>query len=166
MSYIFLDESGNLGFDFSKKKTTNYFVITFLFVKSKSSIESIIKKVFRTLPKKGLKSHSGVLHAFKEKPKTRIKLLSLLNEKDISIIAIFLNKRKVYTKLHDEKHVLYNYVANILLDRVYTKKLIPLDQPIHLVASKRETNKFLNQNFKYYLKTQVENKHNVDLIIK
>ena len=36
-------------------------------------------------------------------------------------MSIYLNKKKVFTKLHDEKHVLYNYVTNILIDRVYTK---------------------------------------------
>jgi len=29
---------------------------------------------------------------------------------DSPIMAIYLNKKKVYTKLQDEKHVLYNYV--------------------------------------------------------
>ncbi len=31
MPYIFMDESGDLGFDFDKSGTTNYFVITLLF---------------------------------------------------------------------------------------------------------------------------------------
>ena len=30
MAYIFMDESGCLGFDFKKPKTSRYFVITFL----------------------------------------------------------------------------------------------------------------------------------------
>ena len=29
VAYIFLDESGDLGFDFEKKRTTKYFVVTF-----------------------------------------------------------------------------------------------------------------------------------------
>ncbi|MBI5325501.1 MAG: DUF3800 domain-containing protein [Ignavibacteriae bacterium] len=166
MPYIFLDESGDLGFDFSKKKTSKNFVITFLFLKSKSSVESIVKKIFRSFNKKELKRHSGVLHAFKETSATRKKLLSMLGEKDVSIISIYLNKRKVYTKMKDEKHVLYNYFANILLDRVFTKKLIPINQPIHLIASRRETNKFLNQNFKNYLESKFDSKHRVKLIIE
>ena len=166
MPYIFLDERGDLGFDFSKKKTSKYFVITFLFLKSKGSVENIVKKIFRTFNKNEIKRHSGVLHAYKEKPNTRLKLLTMLKGKDVSIISIYLNKKKVYTKLKNEKHVLYNYVANILLDRVYSRKLIPIDQPIHLIASRRETNKFLNQNFKHYLESQSDSKHNVRLIIE
>jgi hypothetical protein len=164
MAYIFLDESGDLGFD-PKKKSSKCFVIAFMFVENKGPVEKVIKKVARSLSKKELKKHVGVLHACKEKPKTRTKILGALNEKKISILSIYLNKKKVYTKLQDEKHVLYNYVTNILLDRIFTKKLIPLNSPIHLIASRRETNKFLNYNFKNYLKGQVKNNHKLDIDI-
>jgi len=33
MAYIFLDESGDLGFDLSKGKTSKYFVIIFLYLR-------------------------------------------------------------------------------------------------------------------------------------
>lgn len=168
MAYIFLDESGDLGFNFSKKRTSNYFVVTFLFTQNKRPIEKVVKKVFKSLPDKVRKKHSGCLHAVKEKPHTRLKLLNLLTQEDIAIFSIYLNKRKVYTKLQDEKHVLYNYVTNILLDRLYTKKLVPLDKKIHLVASKRETNRFLNENFQTYLQSQIESNHKlaIDIEIK
>ncbi len=159
MAYIFLDESGDLGFDFEKKKTSKIFVITFLFVKNKDSVERIIKKVFKGFTRLERMFHSGCLHCHKEAPKVRNKVLNLLNEKDVSIMSIYLNKKKVYTKFHDEKHVLYNYVTNILIDRICTKKLIPTDEKINLVASRRETNKFLNQNFKDYLENEVNKSH-------
>jgi hypothetical protein len=165
MAYIFLDESGDLGFD-SQKKSSKYFVVTFLFVENKGPIEKVMKKAARNLSKKELKRYIGVLHACKEKPKTITKVLGVLNEKDISVLSIYLNKRKVYTKLKDEKHVLYNYISNILLDRLLTKRLVPLDSKIHLVASRRETNKFLNENFKSYLKHQVKNNHQLDINIE
>ena len=83
-------------------------------------------------------------------------------------MTIYLNKKRVYTKLQNEKQVLYNYVANILLDRIYTKKLLPLSKTILPIASRRETNKFLNQNFKNYLNNQIVNRHkvNVRVVIK
>lgn len=166
MSYIFLDESGDLGFNFKKKKTSRYFVITLLFVKDKKPIEKIIKKIFKAFSKMEIKNHHGVIHAFKEKPATRQKILNLLREKEVSVISIYLNKSKVYTRLQDEKHVLYNYVANILLDRVYTKKLIPTNEPITLVASRRETNKFLNENFCNYITNQISGNHKIDFSIE
>ncbi|MFA6571259.1 MAG: DUF3800 domain-containing protein, partial [Bacteroidota bacterium] len=75
MAYIFLDESGDLGFDFSKKKTSNNFVITFLFLKTKNSVENIVKKIFRSFNKNEIKRHSGMLHAYKETKNTRKRLL-------------------------------------------------------------------------------------------
>ena len=68
--------------------------------------------------------------------------------------------------MQNEKHILYNYVTNILLDRIYSRKLIPLDQPIHLIVSKRETNKFLNENFNYFIHENVKNVHKLDLKIE
>jgi hypothetical protein len=69
MSYIFLDESGDLGFDFSKTKTTNYLVITFLFADNKRPIEKVVKTIHRGLRKK-YKMRDGMIHACKEEPVT------------------------------------------------------------------------------------------------
>lgn len=160
MGYIFLDESGDLGFDFEKKKTSKYFIITFLFSKNKKILESIVKKIFKGFTKTELRSHAGILHAFKEQPKTRQKLLRMFSEKMAGdVIVITLNKKKVYTNLRDEKQILYNYVANILLDRVFTKKLIPPGETVEIIASRRETNKFLNANFKNYIENKTMSKH-------
>jgi len=158
MAYIFLDESGDLGFNFEKKKTSKIFVITLLFTDNKRPIEKIVKKTHSELRKK-YKRKFGALHAVREKPITSQRLLKRLDEKDCVIMTIYLNKKRVYTKLQEEKAVLYNYVANILLDRIYTKKIIPIEKTIELIASKRETNKFLNENFKNYLDSQVKNRH-------
>ncbi len=167
MAYIFLDESGDLGFNFKKKKTSQYFVITFVFAKDKKPLEKMVQKVFRGFSKTEIKTHNGVLHAYKENPKTRQRLLGFFHDKKVAdIITIYLNKKKVYTKLQDEKHVLYNYVTNILIDRVCTKKLIPTDEKITIIASRRETNKFLNENFSSYLKDQAKTNHKVDMEIE
>ena len=162
MVYIFLDESGDLGFDFNKPKTTKFFVITILFASSKRPIEKCVRLVHRGLRRKYKKIHS-VLHAVEEEPATRQRMLNKLSEKDCAIMAIYLNKRRVYTKLQNEKAVLYNYVANILLDRIITKRLIPKAEPVCLIASKRETNKFLNENFRNYLKEEAKNTHKLDV---
>lgn len=165
MSYIFLDESGDLGFDFKKKNASKFFVITFLFVPdSKLPIEKIVKKTHGELQKK-LKRKIGILHATNEKSLTRKRLLKRLAEKDCRLMFIYLNKAKVFTKLQEEKSVLYNYVTNILLDRICSKKIIKADQSIELVASRRETNRFLNENFKSYLTKKVRENHKIPITI-
>jgi len=160
-----MDESGDLGFNFEKTGTSQYFLITFLFAEHKRSIEKCVKKTRSGLKKK-YKKIGNVLHAYKEKKATRVRLLQCLDEKNMAVITIILNKRKVYTKLQEEKAVLYNYVTNILLDRLFTKKLIPIQGTVELIDEKRETSKFLNANFKNYLENQSTNKHSIDLKVK
>jgi len=147
-----MDESGDLGFSFDKG-STEFFIITFLFAKSKRRLEKIAREIHGGLRR--LHKHVGVLHAHNEKQPTRNRLLKKLAGTDAKIMAIVLNKRKVYTRLQDEKAVLYNYVVNILLDRLVNKGVLPSDDGVTLIASKRETNKFLNENFKDYLTRQV-----------
>jgi len=166
MAYIFMDESGDLGFNFKKAKTSKNFIITFLFVAEKWSLEKIVKKTFKWFSKIPAKKHSWVLHCYKEHPTTKMKLLKHLNEKDVHIMTIYLNKNKVHTDLQDTKTVLYNFVTNILLDRIFTKKLIPVGEKIVLIASRRETNKFLNQNFKDYLKHKTNINHKLKISIE
>lgn len=50
-----------------------------------------------------------------------------------------------------------------LLDRLCTKRIVPLSERITLTASRRETNKFLNQNFRSYLSSQLKRNHTLDL---
>lgn len=166
MAYIYLDESGDLGFDFSKEKVSRYFIVTCLFVANRGPVEKIISKIYRGFSRAEQRSHGGVLHAFKEKPVTRQRLLNLLATQEVSVLSIYLNKSKVYTHLHDEKHVLYNYVTNILIDRICTKKLVPTDGPIVLIAAQRETNRFLNENFRNYLALQVAGNHKLKMDIE
>lgn len=161
MAHIFVDESGDLGFDNQNK--SNFFVITFLFTKDKGSIDKCVKKVHRGLARK-IKRKVGVLHATKEKDITRRRLLLGLQSCDCRYMVICLNKSKVYSRLHNQKHALYNYVVNILLDRIISKNIISGD--VEFIASRRETNRFLNDNFKGYLKRQVGNVNECNFDIK
>ena len=165
MAYIFLDESGDLGFDFSKHRTTKFFVVTALATENERPIDKVVRKVHAGLRKK-YRLRANSLHAAHEESATCARFCRLLAEKDCRVMAIDLNKQKVYTRLQDEKQVLYNYVTNILLDRIMTKRLVAKRAPIHLIASRRETNKFLNQNFRQYLEEQIKNNHKLTLDIK
>lgn len=106
----------------------------------------------------------GTPNATTETNRTRLKLLTqLAAQKDVSVVSIYLNKKKVYTHLHDQKHILYNFVANILLDRICKRSFIPVNQPIELIASKRETKKLLNENFKSYVEKSINNNHKINI---
>lgn len=165
MTIIFMDESGDLGFNLNKNRTSKNFIITFLFSSKPRLADKIVGKVFNSIEASKREKHSGTLHCSHEHPKIKRKMLDLINQNktDLAIMIIRLNKKKAYTTLPNEKNFLYNYITNILLDRIFTRKLVPDGNKITLIASKRETNKFMNENFKNYLNSQIKNKHKVDL---
>lgn len=162
---VYMDESGDLGFDFTKPKTSRYFVVAFISTSHPRQLDKIIKKIFAGFSKIEVKNHHGTLHSYKEKPTTRLRLLNALARTDTTVLVLKLDKSRVYTRLHDEKHALYNYVVNILLDRMVSKKLVPHDMPIRFVASRRETSKFLNENFVNYMDQQVNGNHKIDISV-
>ena len=92
--------------------------------------------------------------------------MSMISKTNTSVMTIFLNKRKVYTKLKKERDVLYNFVVNRLLDIVYRKNLIPVEEEVTLIASRKETNKFLNMNFRNYLLNKLNSKYKLKLKIE
>ena len=50
MAYIFMDESGDLGFDKSKARCSKNFLITFFFCDNPNPFEKIVKKTFLSMP--------------------------------------------------------------------------------------------------------------------
>jgi hypothetical protein len=166
MAYIFMDESGDLGFDLSKKGASTYFLITFVVTQDKRALERMVGKAFRSLTKKQIRHHVGVLHAYKEDAKTRRRLLKGLAGIDMTVLCIYLNKEQVFTDFQNEKSVLYTVITNILLSRILTKGLVPADEPIHMVASRRETSRFLNENFTGYLRSRTKADHSLELNVE
>jgi hypothetical protein len=130
MTYIFLDESGDLGFG---KGSSKWFLFTLVVVDNPRILERVIKKVRRQLSKK-YKRQYAELHAYNCDNVTRIRILKALSELDISVVTTILNKNKVYVDLKNQKHLLYNYSANIILDRLIHSKLIEGLQAVDFIS--------------------------------
>lgn len=144
--YIFLDESGDLGFS---KKSSKWFILTIVLTNNHRKIEKCIKKIHKGLRKKYKKV--GELHAYHSHDTTRKKLLKLLSElEDLNIFCVVIKKEDIYIDFQNQKNYLYNYTANILLQRIYNKKLFN-DDKVLIYIDQRETNRFLKKNFEDYL---------------
>ncbi len=164
MSYIFLDESGDLGFS---ERSSRWFVLTIVFTNNHRRVEKCVKRVHKGLKKKYKKVKE--LHAYHADNITRKRVLRFLAEiEDLKVLCIVLNKKKVYTDLKNQKVYLYNYTANILLDRMHNKKILKEREPVYIYIDQRETNKFLKQNFERYLKNNLAQKssNNFDIFIR
>lgn len=154
MAYIFLDESGDLGF---KKTSSRWFLFTIAMVPTSRSLERVVKKVWRPLKKKHKKL--GELHAYHADDVTRARMLKKLNEiADLKVLCIILNKKKVYVDLQNQKNYLYNYTANILIDRLHSSGKLKDGESIHLYIDRKDTKKRLRENFTQYLMTSMANR--------
>lgn len=155
MARIFLDESGDLGFG---DRSSRWFVLTMVLTGNHRPIEKCVRKVHRGLRKKY--KRVSELHAYHADAATRKKMLQYLaGVEDLQIMSIVLNKRKVYVDLQNQKSYLYNYTANILLDRLHHKGTLRADEKISIYIDQRETNRFLKKNFEDYLRASLAQWH-------
>ncbi|MCL2316991.1 MAG: DUF3800 domain-containing protein [Actinomycetia bacterium] len=167
MTTVYLDESGDLGFDFSKPRTSRYFVVTALVCDDPRLVARAVKKVFAGFTQTQVRRSHGVLHAYKEDDRTRRKLLGLLAGLDVRVVVMWFDKRRTFTDLTDDAHGLYSYLVNVLLDHALGSSwAVPASRrPVRLVASRRETKRLLNEQFVTYLREHVRHT-DVDLTVE
>jgi hypothetical protein len=127
MWYLYLDESGDLGFDFVNKKPSKFFTITILALSSQSANRQLIKTVELTLRRKlnGPNNRKRIVRELKATGTTLdVKKYFFKKAKGIrfGIYSITLNKKKVYERLTREKSRVYNYVARKVLDQIPFEK--------------------------------------------
>ena len=144
--FAYLDESGDLGFNLARPTTSRCFLVTALVCTNANPVDKAVKKVFAGFSKTELKNHHGSLHAFSERPVTREKLLRRLAELDIRVMAVMLDKTKVFSDVANGPHHLYALLVNALMNRVISDDFYD-GSPLHLVASQRETASLLNSRF-------------------
>jgi hypothetical protein len=123
--YIYLDESGDLGFDFNKAKTTRKFVITVLVCFSQAAEKAFKKAVQRTLKRKINRNriNSRWVHELKgARTSFEIKqyFFRQLRCPDWALYTLVLNKARVdetlRTKVGQKK--LYNFLARFLIEKL------------------------------------------------
>ena len=145
MTYCHFDESGDLGFDFSKQGTSKYLIITLMITYDKRPVTALVKKVFKTLPTARKHKSGGALHARYEKAITVKRLLNTLTTKDIRIATMRLDKQKLL--ISSNPNELYTSIVISLINRLYSDGHINDNDSINLIASRRNTSKYLNERF-------------------
>jgi len=128
MWYLYLDESGDLGFDFVNKKPSKFFTITILAVSSQDDNRKLIKAVKKTIARK-LNSKRKRKRIEEELKGSRtvlpIKKYLFNQVKNIpfGIYSITLNKRRVFERLIKQKERVYNFLARKVLDKIPFEKV-------------------------------------------
>lgn len=127
MWYLYLDESGDLGFDFVNRKPSKFFTVTILALSSKGANRHLIHAVKKTLKRKinRKKNKRRIVQEIKATSTTfEIKKYFYEQVKDLKwgIYTITLNKRRLFENLAKEKPRVYNFIARKVLDEIPFEK--------------------------------------------
>lgn len=124
MLYLYLDESGDLGFDFVNKRPSKFFTITILVIRGPENNRLLIKAVKKTLSRK-LNRRKVIVQELKgSKISLEIKkyFYAQVEGLKFAVYALTLNKKRVYERLTKDKERVYNYISRLVLDKIPFEK--------------------------------------------
>ena len=114
--WLYLDESGDLGFDFVNSKPSRFFTLCVL---ATSHRESVTK--FRYAVKKTLKRKMGgkiELKATNTSIDVKKYAWEMIKNETFGVYALTLNKRRVYDRLAANRERVYNFITRQVIDRI------------------------------------------------
>lgn len=117
MWFLYLDESGDLGFDFVNKKPSKFFTVTILAVSEASRNRAIINGVKKTLKRK-LKKKTVEIKGSKTSLELKRYFYKQLKDVKFGLYSLTLNKRRVFEELTKQKARVYNYISRLVLDQI------------------------------------------------
>jgi hypothetical protein len=142
MIYVYLDESGDLGFG---QGGTKYFTIAFVVLKTPVHFIRCVKetKIKYNIPRHVELKGNTTRQIIKED------LLTKLRKLDIEVHAITVRKENVEPKLRRDTNILYNYMVGLLLvERILSEPLgagviINVDRRVISITSGFKFNDYL-----------------------
>lgn len=136
MWWLYLDESGDFGFDFVNSNPSDFFTVCILATSSRTTNRAFSHAVKKTLKRKLNRKRRRVVEELKATHTTlAIKkyAFNLLPSSPYGIYALTLNKRRLFAKLAENKDRVYNYVARLVIDRIPFEKATGT---IHLIVDR------------------------------
>lgn len=168
MHYLYLDESGDLGFDFVNRKPSKYFTICIVVCpnkQSKSNIEKAVKRTLRNKINYKSKKHRLVQELKGVSTTLTVKkyFYKQLKDTDFAIYALTLNKIRVFEELVNRKPRVYNWISRLLLENIELRKI---EDRISFTLDKSKGSRGIKE-FNSYIRNHLESeiKPNVPLDI-
>lgn len=157
MWWLYLDESGDLGFDFVNTKPSRFFTVCILATSHKETDVAFRVAVKRTLRHK--LNPPGKRSRMVDELKATATTLAIKQYAwnqiagcTFGIYCLTLNKRKVFERLANDKDRVYNYVARLVIDRVPFEKA---DTGVQLVVDKSKGRRQI-EDFNSYIERQLK----------
>lgn len=141
MNYIFIDESGDLGF---KSSSSNYFIIVAISVTNPKRLDNLVKNTYRKYKRRIYKSNE--LKATKTPDDIKRDIILKLQKIDYNVFAIVFDKSNVYKlDFQNDKNILYDVLASKLANmiEITEKTVIIVDKNKNKIQIKK-----FNQSFK------------------
>ncbi len=101
MLYLYLDESGDLGFDFFSKKPSKSFTIAILAIRGVNNNRVLLKSVRKTIRRKLCKKSLQELKGSHSTIEVKRYFYNLVSSVPFDIYALTLNKKRVYNELYN-----------------------------------------------------------------
>ncbi len=150
MAYVYIDESGDLGFT---PKGSRYFIITGIKIDNEQT-NLMFKRIPRRIRQKVLKKKEKKLGELKFSNCStliRERFLKRIAELSIDIYAVIIEKRLTSASLQNNLPVLYNYLLKILLEKPLS--MINRKERLRICLDKAMSSA-QRENFETYVKTE------------
>ena len=130
-------------------------MITFLIASSDKELATVMKNVRKWAIGSKMKIYGSFFHSNNVPDKVVKRCLDLTSRRDIVATTIIVDKNdSIIQKIKENSHKFYNYLVGELFE-ICQQQGVLSSQGKHLfVASRRETNKNLNNDFVNYLKNK------------
>jgi len=159
--FIYLDESGDLGFN---KGSSKYFVISFIAMDTKTNL--ILKRKIKKVKKRHKIGKDVEIKANKSNHSLRVDVLKEICSLPIEIYSITTKKQGINKSLRKDTNIFYNYMVNLILVPYIEESKI---SNLCLIADSRINKVSKGMRFGDYLKYKVffeNNLYKIKLDIK
>ena len=153
---IYLDESGDLGFDFTKAKTSKKFTITLLVCENKEAADGFRRAVRRTLKNKlnSRKHRVEELKGTNTSNAVKEYFYRHAPAADWCLYSVVLNKIRVYEHLRTKlgKKKLYNFLARFVLEKM---EITTCGEVVNLIIDRSKNSEEI-KDFNSYIENQLQ----------
>ncbi|WP_298535567.1 DUF3800 domain-containing protein [uncultured Methanobrevibacter sp.] len=149
MNYIFIDESGDLGF---KTSSSHYFILVAILVSNPKKLDNLVKNTYRKYKRRIYKSNE--LKATKTPNDINMDIIVKLNKIDNKVFAIVFEKSNIYKlDFQNDINILYDILASKLAN------LIEINDKTVIIVDKNK-NQIQIKNFNEVFKKNLNNLKN------
>jgi hypothetical protein len=157
--FLYLDESGDLGFNPDREGRSRYFTICILAISTTTknrAIAAAVRKTLRRLlnPKRKRKRIVQELKGNATSLRVKEYFFRQITGVHFGIYALTLNKERLYPELQNQKERLYNYLARLILNQLPFENA---DDTVNLILDRRKRGAQI-QEFNRYVQRQLEDR--------